>query len=147
MLNLGENTYISTEEAGEFLKGEPGSERWELLSSEEKEGFLKRAARHVDSLWYSGRQLAPFQAMAFPRNGTQTVPEAVKLAQALEALALSDTQAASRRQLQEQGVTSISLGKASESYGANAGGSVGYLSSTEALRLLRPYLLGSAVMV
>lgn len=145
MLILGENTYISAEEAGEFLKGEPRAERWEALSSEEKEGFLKRAARHVNSLWYSGWRRAPCQVMEFPRNGSKTVPEAVKLAQALEALALSDTQAASRRQLQEQGVTSISLGKASESYGTNAGG--GDLASSEALRLLRPYLLGSAVMV
>ena len=69
-------------------------------------------------------------------------------AQALEALALCDTQAAYRRELQAQGVSSISLGKASESYqGVNSTASLKPLRSTEALLLLQPYLLGSGVIV
>ena len=85
--------------------------------------------------------------MAFPRAFAE-IPAAVRMAQALEALALCDTQAAYRRELQAQGVSSISLGKASESYqGVNSTASLKPLRSTEALLLLQPYLLGSGVIV
>ena len=145
MLEIGVNTYLTAEESMGLLQWEPKGQEWIGLVAERREHYLKAAAARIDGMHLAGRKSKPEQSMAFPRNGSETVPEAVKFAQALEALALSDTQAASRRQLQEQGVTSISLGKASESYKANAGGSD--LASSEALRLLRPYLLGSAVMV
>ena len=147
MLGAGENTYISTEEADGLLQGEAGEERWKALTDEKKAGYLKTAARHIDSLRYAGRPNQPCQKMAFPRAFAE-IPAAVRMAQALEALALCDTQAAYRRELQAQGVSSISLGKASESYqGVNSTASLKPLRSTEALLLLQPYLLGSGVIV
>lgn len=144
MLKVGVNTYITPEESMLLLQWEPRGQDWIGLAAERKEYYLQCAAFQIDSQPFAGRKSRPEQHMAFPRNGSKSVPEAVKLAQALEALALSDTQAAFRRQLQEQGVTSISLGKASESYGTDRGGSG--LADSEARRLLRPYLLGGAVL-
>lgn len=147
MLIVGENTYITAEEAGELLRGEAGEERWEVLTDEKKAGYLKMAAWHIDSLRYAGRPNQPCQKMAFPRDFAE-VPAAVHMAQALEALALCDVRASGRMELQAQGVSSIRLGKVSESYqSANGTASLKSLWSAEALLLLRPYLLGSGVIV
>ena len=70
------------------------------------------------------------------------------MAQALEALTLSDTQAMQRISLREQGVTSIKLGNTSESYSDDSNSSSnGSLKSKVAILLMRPYILGSAVML
>ena len=84
--------------------------------------------------------------MAFPRNHEDT-PEEIKMAQVLEALALADIQASLRRRLQEQGVTSINLGKASESYDSANKPYTGALISVEAYKLMRPYLKGTVAIV
>ena len=149
MLTVGENTYVTAAEADEYLKGEIGAESWASLSPEQKERYLITAARRIDTLMLKGRKAVTSQVMAFPRvYGYLPQPQSlvnIKYAQILEALALSDTQATSRRKLQEQGVKSISVGSASESYGDTAGG--GQLLSPAASSLLRPYIAGSVSMV
>lgn len=144
MLTVAIDSYITVREADEILRGESGHERWEALGDEERESRLRAAARHVDALYFAGRKHSVFQSMAFPRDLCREVPQAVKRAQALEALALTDERAVARRALREKGVASVSLGKASESYTARG---VAELMSVEAFRLLRPFLLGSAVVV
>lgn len=79
MLVAGENTYISTEEADGLLQGEAGEERWKALTDEKKAGYLKTAARHIDSLRYAGRPNQPCQKMAFPRAFAE-IPAAVRMA-------------------------------------------------------------------
>ena len=143
MLTVGENSYITLEEAEDCLDGAVGGEAWIDLEPVQKRRYLLAAAQNVDSLLFTGRKSDCNQPMAFPRAPLETVPNAVKLAQALEALALSDAQAASRRKLQEQGVASISLGKASESYREPVGGQ---LASTQAKALLRPWIAGSVTI-
>ena len=148
MLTVGTDTYITVKEADELIKGTPGCERWGAYQEDEKEAYLKTAAWHINVLRFAGRKHSIFQDMAFPRGSRRGVPDAVKRAQALEALSLTDTQANTRRSLQRQGVTSISLGKASESYtGAGLSDAAEILSSAEALALLRPWLVGSVAIV
>lgn len=148
MLKVGENSYITAAEADKFLQGEAGWERWASLEEGEKEGYLKTAARHIDVLRLAGRKHSIFQDMAFPRDSRREVPAAVKQAQALEALSMTDTEAASRRRLQQQGVTAINIGKVSESYGnSRVCEAAEILSSADALALLRPWLLGSVAVV
>lgn len=144
MLTVGADSYITAEEADGILKGEPDEGRWKALSQEQKESYLKSAARNIEALPLRGRKHSVFQAMAFPRDMNRVIPDIVKQAQAFEALALTDRQAVSRRTLQEQGVASISLGKASESY---TGRTSTELLSSDAARLLRPYLLGSGAIL
>ncbi|WP_050697722.1 DnaT-like ssDNA-binding protein [Anaeromassilibacillus senegalensis] len=147
MLTVGTDTYITTAEADDLLYGDQGYGRWTTLTEPEKEGYLKAAALHIELLRYAGRKHSIFQEMSFPRDMNRDVPAAVKRAQALEALALTDAQAQSRRSLQEQGVQSISLGKASESYKDMDSGRRSPVCSMDAAGLLRPYLLGSAAIV
>lgn len=146
MLTPEKDTYITVKEANELLAFEPQAEQWAMLSDERKEACLKAAARHIDGLRLAGFRRNLHQPMAFPRNREDT-PEEIKMAQAIEALALADIQASQRRRLQEQGVTSINLGKASESYGSANKPYTGTLVSVEAYRLMRPYLQGTAAIV
>ena len=96
------------------------------------------------------------QPLAFPRaiywrgawNADTTVPEAVKAAACEEALAIlaQDTQRAAR---QREGLTSVSIGDASESYSAEALARTqsGELLSPQAKLLLRPWLVGAVPIV
>lgn len=145
-MTLDKDTYITIQEANELLEFEPHTEIWSSIPDERKEACLKAAARHIDGLRLAGYKCKLHQLMAFPRNHEDT-PEAVKMAQALEAFAITDEQATQRRRLQEQGVTSINLGNASESYSSANKLYTGTLVSAEAYKLMRPYLEGTAEIV
>lgn len=77
-----------------------------------------------------------------------TLPEAIKQACCLEALELTKPEASARLQAQRQGVRSISIGQASESY-TDARGVQDEIMSPQAARLVRPYLkrTGSGVAI
>lgn len=146
MLVIGTNSYITVAEADELIKGEAFAKQWESLTEDAKEGSLKSAARRINSLRFVGKKHTIFQEMEFPRDAMRDVPAAVKLAQILEAAGALDSQTATRRKLQEEGVSSITLGNASESY-KSSGSSLHGLCSSDAFALLRPYLLGSGAIV
>lgn len=78
----------------------------------------------------------------------ETLPEAIKQACCLEALELTRPEAAARLSAQRQGVRSISIGQASESY-TDARGVQDEIMSPQAARLVRPYLkrTGSGVAI
>ena len=86
------------------------------------------------------------QYMEFPRSYQDEVPYQVKSAQAAEAVSVLDTESESRRLMQEQGVTAVTLGKVSESYGGRAIASNG-LRSSDAFLFLRKYIAGSVAIV
>lgn len=69
-----------------------------------------------------------------------TVPDNVKYAVCEEALAMSNTELTKRKELQDQGVTSFSLGSLSESY---QGRSSNPLLSKEATEYLKGWILGA----
>ena len=141
-ITVGVNSYVTLDEANEYLAYQLGKETWEILNESQKECYLITAARNIDSLLLNGSKADPKQAMAFPRfNDAEADIEPVKIAQILEALALSDKEKFKRRTLQEQGIKSISLGSSSESYSEKA---VQPLLSQKALNLLRPWLCGGA---
>lgn len=72
-----------------------------------------------------------------------TYPQALKTACCIEALELSRAETDARKRAQEQGVTSVSIGSASETYGANrlAGAC---LVSLRARAMLMPYVISSS---
>lgn len=145
MIEVGENSYITLEEANDYIAGAVDGESWELLKPTQQRRCLLTAASNIDQLLFVGRKKEPYQSMQFPRNPFAGVPTSIKIAQALEALALSDPQAAKRRKLQEQGVSSINLGKASESYTDRPDN--GGLVSAQAYAQLRPWIAGSVGIV
>lgn len=148
MLEKGINSYLSLEEANELIEDVDIAGRWRELTDGERKQYLILAAVHIDSLMLSSRKHSSEQIMQFPRGRSSEVPRAVLMAQALEALTLSDAQAMQRSALREQGVTSIKLGSTSESYSDDSNSSSNSsLKSKIAMSLMRPYILGSAVMV
>jgi len=83
--------------------------------------LLVRATLAIDLLdnikrGFRGERTRPTQLLAFPRNGDTFVPEKVKMACALEALALADEEGAERRGLRRQGVSGMSVGNVTENY-------------------------------
>lgn len=165
-LIVGENSYVSVDEATAYFADRLFADEWE--SSPDKEKLLIAATRRIDRLPFKGIKADRTQALEFPRalysysRGInpyhdplrdnlhtlpgwivqQDVPQAVKDATCEEAISIlkGAQEAAKRADLQRQGVTSFSLGSLSESY---SGGSQGIrLMSAEAHDLLAPYLGG-----
>ena len=114
---------------------------WNALSAGTKSAALQNA---TDAM----------EAYAAARGGwaetytDDTRPDAIKQACCLEALELTRPEIAARLSAQRQGVRSISIGQASESY-TDARGVQDEIMSPQAARLLRPYLkrTGSGVAI
>jgi hypothetical protein len=142
----GVDTYITAAEADEIISGlmlstDARRVAWNALSTGDKEVYLRHALMWIDGMPLQGRKRDTGQPLQFPRHTHDTVPAAVKQAQALEAAASIGMieQMAKRAQLRAQGIMSFSAGKLHETYGAvSAYG----LFSPQAERLLRPYMLG-----
>ena len=100
--------------------GDDGSE-WGELGDDAKAALLVQATLAIDRLdnikrGFKGVKSSPAQPNAFPRDGETFIPEKVRMACALEALALADEEAVARRSLRRQGVSGMSVGNASENY-------------------------------
>ena len=101
--------------------GEIDEGDWANLDDDKKSALLLQATFAIDRLdnikrGFRGARTSPSQLCAFPRDGDTFIPEKVKLACALEALALADEESAARRSLRRQGVSGMSAGNASENY-------------------------------
>jgi hypothetical protein len=142
-LIAGVNTYVTLPEADDYLC--VTGDGWAGLPDSERARLLLLAARWIDGLPYKGRPADPGQPMCFPRGGQTDVPKAVRRAQCEEALALADKQAVRRADDRASGLTSVSVGRASESYGGGAASRSPIAAGVElyapaAWRLLRPWL-------
>ena len=149
MLTVGVDTYITVAEADEILTGcHTGSllEQWLALTVADKECYLRTATYRIDCLPVIGYKHNAGQVLQFPRGTTNKIPYMVKLATAEEAISAIDKQLLQRITLQQQGVKSISLGSASESYSDNAQQSSPLLSKT-AYDYMRQFLVGSVTIV
>lgn len=107
MFKKGINSYLNLDEANELIDGIDTTGKWRELTDGERKQYLILATVHIDSLMLTSRKHSAEQILQFPRGRNSEVPRAVLMAQALEALTLSDTQAMQRISLREQGVTSI----------------------------------------
>ena len=151
MLTVGKDSYVTIEEADEIVRLLSDSpqlkDEWFNLGDSDKECKLRNACYRLDSMRFGSFKHSIQQSLQFPRGTDNSVPERVKQAQVLEAMQSLDMAAAKRRELQAQGVKSVSIGNTSESYSDGGSTSYGTLTSREAYTLLKPYLLGSAVMI
>lgn len=145
-ITVGVDSYISLEEANNYFSSRLHSEAWSNATDADKEKALKQATRNIDTLPFRGMPLSNNQVLAFPRkyfvynNGNLTlvadkdIPKEVKYATCEEALYL--LQNSQRKQLQEEGVTSISIGNLTENYS----GTVKTISPN-AYKLLSKYII------
>jgi hypothetical protein len=162
-LVVNTDTYISQTDASAYLTSRYLSTdakliAWNALSSDNKDVLLRRAADLIDSQPLQGVKVESTQTMQFPRmrytNYYQmydnsyywpditTVPDPVKHAQVEIAFDLVSG-ISQRNEMQQQGVKSFSVSKLSETYT----GSANALFSTQARKLLKPYLAGSVGIV
>lgn len=152
-LIVGIDTYISLADAETYISSNYVStskevQVWATLSAQDKEVYLRRSCKKIDSQRLVGMKAVSSQVLAFPRsmyslNARQYidqdyVPEAIKYSQVEEAISLI-LGTPKRLELQRQGVKSFRLGDLYEEY---QGTSSNTLISTTAKQFLRPYLAG-----
>ncbi len=125
-------TYATVEQANEYHAARLSAEAWFALSS----------AKHLPALQSATDAL---DAYAAAHGGWKDflpeveVPQAIADACCMVALSLTDPALQERIKAQQQGVTSTSIGSASESYTGNARMEAVLISPALALRL-KPYL-------
>lgn len=154
-LAVGENSYISVEDADAFFADiyAPEVFPWQEADDTAKEQALITATRRIDAQSYLGRKKDPEQLLQFPRCYAATVEEEatevcdldilphVKAATCEEALAILAGESGDeelRAKLQAQGVTSAKIGSTSETF-SGAGAWRAGLSSGSAAEYLKPY--------
>jgi len=157
VIEVGENSYIDIDDADSYFATKYGAEAWADLSDETKDKLLITATQKIDNLTLKGRKFVYTQTLNFPRYicvdrelqqayigspgiNDGTIPIQVEKATCEEALALLNTEATKRRELQEQGVTGFTIGKLSETFSGNISSSS--LLSTEAKNLLKAWIAG-----
>lgn len=150
-LIAGTNSYVTVQEADEYLAVAYRPDAWTEASEADREAALIEATRQIDRQPLRGARAAADQPLAFPRVGQAEVPEAVKQAvceQALFLLRQSDYDR--RRELAiQQGVGSVTIGDASETIDP-AVVRVRMTTTTicpAAQELLRPWLGGRVVRI
>lgn len=150
------DSYISTvEEADSLALTRPNSAAW---TGDNKAKALQEATRRIDALPLRGRKYdtgitagVPDQPLEFPRvidgitldynstTGEAIIPNAVKWACLEEAIQILAQGSGGRRELQEQGVQSFSIGgKLSETFRVGAG--IEGLISAQARRYMRKFV-------
>ena len=146
-ITVGVDSYVSLEEANNYFNSRLHAEAWTGATDTDKEKALKQATRNIDTLPFRGAKASDAQALSFPRAYTvykdgglvlvtdQDIPQAVKNATCEEALSL--LQNSQRKQLQEEGVDSITIGNLTEHYSGT------YKSiSSSAYKMLSRYIVG-----
>ena len=146
MITVGVDGYITALEADELISSchkDSLAENWLTLSTEDKEAYIRSATYRIDCLPIGGFKHSAKQQLQFPRGMSSDIPHIVKLATAEEALSATDEQLLKRIALQQQGVESVTLGSASESYNGNAIIKNTPLLSQTAYNYMQQYIVGS----
>lgn len=124
-------TYATVEQANDYHAARLSAEAWFALSS----------AKHLPALQSATDALDAYAAAhgGWKDFNPEAIPAAIQAACCEVALTLTDPALQERIKAQQQGVTSTSIGSASESYTGNARAEAVLISPTLALRL-KPYL-------
>ena len=144
-----ESSYLDAASADTLAASRPTNTAWAAASSVEKLAALEEATRRIDSMILRGNKYDSDQALEFPRiidgvtvgNADQDaeVPTPVLWACLEEAMAILAAGSGSLKDLQEQGVSSMSIGgKLSYTFIAGTGNSG--LQSAAAKRYMRKYI-------
>lgn len=144
-----ESSYLDAASADALAASRPTNAAWASATSVEKLAALEEATRRIDSMILRGTKYDSDQALEFPRiidgvtvgNADQDaeVPTHVLWACLEEAMAIIGAGSGSLKDLQEQGVSSMSIGgKLSYTFIAGAGNSG--LQSAAAKRYIRKYI-------
>jgi rRNA-processing protein FCF1 len=145
-LEPGVNSYVSLTEVTAYFADPTLGLSAQVISLASEVKTLVQATRSIDAQLLHGTKLSSTQTLAFPRYYQTVVPQVVKEAQLEEAVAIAQYTLSERKKIQLEGVKSITVGKASETYDESlvSGLRKGKLKSPLARQLLRPFLLGTS---
>jgi len=117
LLVVGENSYVTLEEAETIIADMFNAPEWKQLTDTQKEKALKTAVfQGLDLLTLSGSKLNPdTQVLEFPRDWETEVSNSVKMAQCYEAVEIARANYAAEK-AQQEGIASRSIAGASVSY-------------------------------
>lgn len=143
-------SYVTVEEADQYiaehmLPAEAPRIYWNSLDTASKQILLNKSFAKIERLPYNSSKCAVDQATQFPRGRDTTVPQEVKDAQVVEALASSDAfpGASAQRSLRMRGVRAYSIGHLSETLvGVDKPGNPMNEVSPETLAILSRFLSG-----
>jgi hypothetical protein len=150
-LTEGDNTYVSLEDAEEYMVNKLNSQVWDAASPNDKAKALIQATKSIDKLQFMGIKFDCAQKLQFPRVYINSeppelvtlsgeIPQAVKDATCEEALCLianmNNSSVTARMDLQAQGIKRIKFGDSEEEYFKV---SRNKLSTTESMDLIRQY--------
>lgn len=131
MLTVGVDTYITVAEADQYVQenyisSDPLRVQWEAMSENDKEVYLRKAFKQINSLPFTGKPFRADQKLPFPRRlgcmekWTESDQQNVKEAQAAQSLASTDVVAAqeveNRIALRRAGVKQYKIGDLSEQF-------------------------------
>ena len=130
MLTVGVDTYVTLEEANQYISDhfastDPLRIQWEAMSEGDREVYLRKAFVQINQLPYTGKPVKNTQTLPFPRyaqDGFTVVynTDNLKKAQTEQAIGLTDTVAAQdvsdRLRLRRAGVRSYRIGDLSETF-------------------------------
>lgn len=79
-MKVNVDTYVLPEESDRFLaevlpSSNPLRQAWEVLSCEEKEGYLLASMRRLEAVNYKGDRVWFYQALKFPRIARNIPPD------------------------------------------------------------------------
>ena len=143
------SSYLDAASADTLAASRPTNTAWAAATSAQKLAALEEATRRIDSMILRGNKYDSDQALEFPRiidgvtvgNADQDaeVPASVSWACLEEAIAILAAGSGSLKDLQEQGVSSMSVG-GKLSYTFIAGAGTSGLQSAAANRYMRRYI-------
>lgn len=158
-LTVGTDSYVTVDEANAYMAQRLYADAWTDASADDKVRALVSATRALENLTFKYRPTNMLQVLQFPRTIVRgpffyddwqfvqntyddtIVPQCVKDSECEEAFALLKYGDSERLRLQQQGVTSLTLGKLQEQYGATS--SRQGLLSADALRMMQPWIAGA----
>lgn len=133
MLNVGENSYLTTEEADQYIfehykEFDDLRVVWTVLTEEEKETYLKNSLAEIERLPFIGRKYLFTQKLQFPREllgyrsglpplylavylGNGEIPDEVKAAQTENALGIINKEWSARADQQFKSANTLGIMK------------------------------------
>ena len=138
-LEVGVNTYVTLEEAGNIIETIYDNAEWQSLTDEQKKVCLVNAANKINLLAVKGEKLDSSQELSFPRDWETAVSNNVKMAQCYEALEICRYNYKREREM-NSGIVSRSMDNVSVTYAKQANKQRG-LYSKDSFDLLRGYLI------
>lgn len=161
MLTVGVDTYVTVQEAEEYLRNLPLCHEISMYShfllqpTASQENSLRLSCLQLETLSYVGRKSNPEQKLSFPRyipphSPTDEVPLLIKYAQIELAAALCDTKSIEKKEfydnLKSYGIKSYSMGNLSETFSSTGAAlscatSAENLISARARQFVQPFLV------